>query len=170
MRKRFFLFLLLCNLAGVCCLAQTGELSKRGMKSYKNTCKQLKKEAWKVYDNELSLDDAIMKYYRQLEAGADSVLEMMYSGQARNVNNAYSMAKHRASVGQASRKSLYFKSNTSMLESASSGKSGENESVIHIGNYAHTTENVKSLTPALCLYRTLDDGTTEINLYYLIKY
>lgn len=170
MRRKFFLFLLLCNFAGFCCLAQTGSLSKRGMKSYKNTCKQFKKEAWKVYDSDLSLDDAIMKYYQQLEAGADSVLEMMYSGQARNVNNAYSMAKHRASVGQASRKSLFFKSNTSMLESVSSGKSGENKSEIQIGNYSYTTENVKSLTPALSLYRTLEDGTTEINLYYIIKY
>ena len=170
MRRKFYLLLLLCNLASVYCLAQTGELSKRGMKNYKNTCKQLKKEAWRVYDNDLSLDDAIMKYYLQLEAGADSVLEMMYNGQARDVNKAYSIAKHRASMGQAFRKSLYLKNNTSMLEYASSGKSGENKSEIHISNFAHTTANVKSLTPSLCLYRTLDDGTTEINLYYIIKY
>ena len=167
MRKKICLFLFLCFLGSICCIAQTGNLSKNGLKNYKKTCKQLKKEGWKVYDKALSLDDAMMKYYLQLEAGADSVVEFVVEGQAKNANKAYLQAKHRATFGQAAKKSLYVKGKTSVKES--SDKSGE-MTKIHHSNVAETEQSIKSLSPALSLYRTLKDGTTEINLYYITKY
>ena len=106
MNQRIHLFLFLCFFCTTFCWAQTEKLSKSAMKSYKNECKQLKKEGWKVYDNALSVDEVMMKYYRQLEAGGDSVFVVIGMGHAKNVNTAYNQAKHRASVELASKKGI----------------------------------------------------------------
>lgn len=168
MRKKIFLFLFLCFLGGVCCIAQTGNLSKSSMKNYKKTCKLLKKEGWKVYDKVSSIEDAMMKYYLQLEAGADTVVEFVVTGQAKNANKAYLQAKHRATLGQAAKKSLYVKGSSGVKVSVD--KSGESNTKMHHSNMAETEQTIKSISPTLSLYRTLKDGTTEINLYYITKY
>lgn len=165
MRNKIHLFLLLCVLGSSCCLAKTGELSKNSQKNYKKVCKQFNKEGWKVFDKALSLDDALMQYFIQLENSADSVIYLVTTGQARNVNLAYSQAKHHASVEQASKIGIYVKGSTNFQMFISS----ESKSFLRNTTFTHVEQTIRSLSPALSLYRTLKDGTTEINLYYLIK-
>jgi hypothetical protein len=167
MRNRIYLLLVLLILGGTSCLAKTEGLSKSSQKSYKKECKRLNKEGWKVFDKSISLDEAMLKHFLEMEASADSILEVIVEGQAKNINTAYSQAKHRASVGQASRISVHIKGQTDVQMSIVSDNSAKTR--FRNSTYTHVQQTIKALSPTLSLYRTLKDGTTEINLYYLVK-
>lgn len=162
MKNRIFLFLILCFFGCVCCQAEKENLSKEALKSYKKVCKQLKADGWTVYDKIQSVDDAMMQYYLQLECGADSMQQVIGMGRDKNVNKAYSQARHRACVSQASQKGSNIKVITDMLMSSSSGCS------TYVGTTLHAEQRIKPIAPVVSLCRMLKDGTTEINLYYLI--
>ena len=167
MNKRKYLFFLLCFLGTTLCWAQKGNLTKSTMKSYKNECKQLKKEGWKAYDNALSLDDVMIKYYQQLEAGGDNVFVVTGMGQDKNINKAYSQAKHRASVALASKKGVSVENHTIMKMSVTANGSTSDTRNI---SAAQAEQIIRAQKPAASLCRKLEDGDIEINLYYIIRY
>ena len=162
-KYKIFLILSLCFLCNTCCLSGKEPLSKEASKNYKKVCKQLKQDGWKVFGKEQSLDEAMMQYYLQMETDADSIQQQVVGmGQDKNINIAYSQAKHRATVANATHKGVIIEAFSEMIMSSSSGCSSRFETT------AHTKQIIRSATPVLSLYRTLSDGTTEINLYYFI--
>lgn len=167
MNTRIYLFFLLCTLGGAYCLAETKALSKSSMKNYKNECKQLKKDGWKVFDNASSVDDAMMKYYLKLEAGGENVMTVIGIGQDLNINTAYTQAKHRASVALASKKGVRVENQTIVKMSNSDDGS---TSDIHSMNYAQAEQIIRTQKPVASLCRKQVDGTTEINLFYIIGF
>lgn len=165
MKKRKYLFFLLCFLGTTLCWAQTVNLTKSTMKSYKNECKKLKKDGWKVYENAASVDEAMMEYYCQMEAGGNDVMTVTGIGQDMNVNTAYRQARHRASVALTSQKGVHIESQTTVrMTNSSEGSSSET----HTMNYARAEQIIRGQKPVASLYRKRADGTTEINLYYII--
>ena len=165
--RKTYLLLLLCLIGSSFCWAEPGKLSKSAMKDYKNECKQLKKDGWQVYDKALSVDDAMMKYYQEMEAGGDNVFVVIGMGQAKNVNTAYSQARHRASVTLASKKGVRIENQTIVKMSITSDGSTND---IQNANYAQAEQIIRTQNPVVSLCRKQKDGTTEINLYYIIRY
>ena len=160
MRRRILLSLFVCLLGGSFCLA--GNLSKEAMKSYKKVCKQLKRDGWTTYDKAQSVDEAMMQYYQQMEGSTENVQQVIGMGRDANPNTAYRKAQHSASVAQASQKGVSVKVLTQMIMSSSAGCSTD------VSTFTHTEQNIKVKAPLVSLYRKLKDGSTEINLYYLI--
>ena len=137
------------------------------MKNYRNECKKLKKDGWKVYENTSSVDETMMEYYKQMEAGGEGMITVTGIGQDKDVNTAYRQARHRASVALASRKGVHVESQTVVkMTNSSEGSSSE----IHTMNIAQAEQAIRSQKPVVSLYRKLADGTTEINLYFIIRY
>ena len=161
MKRRILLFLSLCFLAGTCCMA--GNLSKEAAKSYKKVCKQLKRDGWTTYDKAMTLEDAMMQYYLQWDADAGNLQQVIGTGSDKNPNKAYRQAQLNASVAQASQKGITVKVFTQMIMSSSSGTSSDVKSLTQV------EQSVKPVTPTVSLSRKLKDGTTEVNLYYLLK-
>jgi len=159
MKRCFLLSMVLCFLGSACCMA--GNLSKEAIKSHKKVCKQLKKDGWTTYDKVLSLEDAMMQYYLQMEAGADSLQQVIGMGRDMNPNMAYSQARHQASVSRATQKGINIKVFTEAIMSSSEGCSTE------VNTFTHVEQTIKSLKPVVSLCRKMKDGTTEVNLYYL---
>ena len=151
----------LCFLAGTCCMA--GNLSKEASKSYKKVCKQLKRDGWTTYDKAMTLEDAMMQYYLQWDADAGNLQQVIGTGSDKNPNKAYKQAQLNASVAQASQKDITIKVFTQMIMSSSSGTSSD------VNSLTQVEQTVKPVTPAVSLSRRLKDGTTEVNLYYLLK-
>lgn len=151
----------LCFLAGTCCMA--GNLSKEASKSYKKVCKQLKRDGWTTYDKAMTLEDAMMQYYLQWDADAGNLQQVIGTGSDKNPNKAYRQAQLNASVAQASQKGITVKVFTQMIMSSSSGTSSD------VNSLTQVEQTVKPVTPAVSLSRRLKDGTTEVNLYYLLK-
>ena len=151
----------LCFLAGTCCMA--GNLSKEASKSYKKVCKQLKRDGWTTYDKAMTLEDAMMQYYLQWDADAGNLQQVIGTGSDKNPNKAYRQAQLNASVAQASQKGITVKVFTQMIMSSSSGTSSD------VNSLTQVEQSVKPVTPAVSLSRRLKDGTTEVNLYYLLK-
>ena len=154
MKRRILLFLSLCFLAGTCCMA--GNLSKEAAKSYKKVCKQLKRDGWTTYDK-------AMQYYLQWDADAGNLQQVIGTGSDKNPNKAYRQAQLNASVAQASQKGITVKVFTQMIMSSSSGTSSD------VNSLTQVEQSVKPVTPTVSLSRRLKDGTTEVNLYYLLK-
>lgn len=161
MKRRILLFLSLCFLAGTCCMA--GNLSKEAAKSYKKVCKQLKRDGWTTYDKTMTLEDAMMQYYLQWDADAGNLQQVIGTGSDKNPNKAYRQAQLNASVAQASQKGITVKVFTQMIMSSSSGTSSD------VNSLTQVEQSVKPATPTVSLSRRLKDGTTEVNLYYLLK-
>ena len=159
MKRCLFLSLFLCFLGSACCIA--GNLSKEALKSHKKVCKQLKKDGWTTYDKVLPLEDAMMQYYLLMEAGADSLQQVIGMGRDMNPNTAYKQAKHQASVSRATQKGINIKVFTETIMSSSAGCSTE------VNTFTHVEQSLRSLTPVVSLCRKMKDGTTEVNLYYL---
>ena len=151
----------LCFLAGTCCMA--GNLSKEASKSYKKVCKQLKRDGWTTYDKAMTLEDAMMQYYLQWDADAGNLQQVIGTGSDKNPNKAYRQAQLNASVAQASQKGITVKVFTQMIMSSSSGTSSD------VNSLTQVEQTVKPVTPTVSLSRRLKDGTTEVNLYYLLK-
>ena len=151
----------LCFLAGTCCMA--GNLSKEASKSYKKVCKQLKRDGWTTYDKAMTLEDAMMQYYLQWDADAGNLQQVIGTGSDKNPNKAYRQAQLNASVAQASQKGITVKVFTQMIMSSSSGTSSD------VNSLTQVEQSVKPVTPTVSLSRRLKDGTTEVNLYYLLK-
>lgn len=169
MTIRIQLFLLLCCLGRVCCMAEKGVLSKGTLKIYKNECKNLKEEGWKVYDKALSVDEALMQYYQQLEMGGDTVVHVIGTGLSRNVNTAYSKARSHASAQLASMRESQVAAQTTirMSQSTADTEGGNTQFSTNIRTSAEQT--MKALVPVVSLCRTVKDGKTEIRLYYIIN-
>lgn len=167
MNKTIFLSFLLCFLGECSCWAETKILSKSAKKSFKSECKLLKKEGWKVFGNETSVDDALMKYYLQIEADGESVITVIGMGQAPNINTAYTQAQHRASVALASKKGVRVE-NLTVVKTSNTSEGSTNE--VHSMNYAQAEQILRNQEPVTSLYRKKTDGSTEINLYYIIRY
>jgi len=106
----------------------------------------------------------MLNYYRQLEEGADDVQHVIGIGRDKNANRAYSQAEHRASVELAAQKGIHVESRTNTRLSTTSDNSTE------VDNIAQVAQTINSMSPVVSLCRTHEDGTTEINLYYIIKY
>ena len=140
-----------------------GNLSKEASKSYKKVCKQLKRDGWTTYDKAMTLEDAMMQYYLQWDADAGNLQQVIGTGSDKNPNKAYKQAQLNASVAQASQKGITVKVFTQMIMSSSSGTSSD------VNSLTQVEQTVKPVTPAVSLSRRLKDGTTEVNLYYLLK-
>lgn len=140
-----------------------GNLSKEAAKSYKKVCKQLKRDGWTTYDKAMTLEDAMMQYYLQWDADAGNLQQVIGTGSDKNPNKAYRQAQLNASVAQASQKGITVKVFTQMIMSSSSGTSSD------VNSLTQVEQNVKPVTPTVSLSRRLKDGTTEVNLYYLLK-
>jgi len=102
-----------------------------------------------------------MQYYLQMEAGADSLQQVIGMGRDMNPNMAYSQARHQASVSRATQKGINIKVFTEAIMSSSEGCSTE------VNTFTHVEQTIKSLKPVVSLCRKMKDGTTEVNLYYL---
>lgn len=161
MKKRFFLLLSLYILVAPCCMA--GNLSKEAMKSYKKVCKQLKRDGWVTYDKSQTLEDAMMQYYLQMEADAMNLQQAIGMGRDADPNRAYKKAQLNASIAQASQKGIDVKLFSQMIMSSSSGNASE------VNTLTQVEQVIRLVSPVVSLYRSQKDGTTEVNLYYLLK-
>ena len=105
----------------------------------------------------------MMQYYLQWDADAGNLQQVIGTGSDKNPNKAYRQAQLNASVAQASQKGITVKVFTQMIMSSSSGTSSD------VNSLTQVEQSVKPVTPTVSLSRRLKDGTTEVNLYYLLK-
>lgn len=160
------LFFLILTVAGSSAHAGNGKLNKDMQKSYKKECKLLKKEGWKVYDKVQSIEDALMAYYQQMDAGGKDIQHIVTTGRGKQVNQAYSKAQNSAKVQLASMRETKITGETTInMSQSAEGSTNEAQTSIR----SNVEQTVKAFKPLVSLARTLPDGTQEIRLYYLIN-
>ena len=142
-------------------------LSKAMQKAYKAECKQLKKEGWKLDNNTLSVEDAMLEYYQQLDKGGQNVMHIIGFGQSKTANIALQKAMTNARAQWTATQGGNVSGSTTIQisneQSASPTSKQESESTIR----SSSEQVVKGFHPTVSLSRTLPDGTIEVRLYYI---
>lgn len=144
--------------------------SKELQKEYKRVCKELKSNGWKVYGKLQTLEDALKNHFRMLEEGGDSLVSITGLGSAKSANLAARKATNHASTQYASLKgSEIVTTIDSDVETTQVGGEVETKTVFSATNRTSTNQNVKALNPNLTVYRTLKDGTVEMQAFFIIN-
>ena len=157
-------------------LLSTGECfanspkSKMLQKECKRICKQLKSDGWKVYGKLQTLDDALKEHFRLLEEGGDSLLSITGHGSAKSANLAALKAANHATMQYASMKGSEIKGivNT-QIQTAQVSDEVKSQTMFDATHRTTTQQTVKAMSPNLTVYRTLEDGTIEMQAFFLVN-
>lgn len=166
-RSRLVLVLIVCLASMSITVAGKGKNSIQ--KECKKMSKQLSKEGWKVEGRAVSLEEALIKYYEELEKSGSEAQSLVGTGKAKSENQARTKARTSAT-------SEYSRMMDSKVTSEQNVKisnqtvEGETKSSVDFDNTVHaeSQQRVKNLTPKLTLSRKLDDGQTEIRMYFIV--
>ena len=165
------LFLLLWLVDTQATEAGNGKLSKELQKAYKKECKLLKKEGWKVYDNAVTLDAVLLRYYQELERGGEQVQHFVGIGQSKKVNTAYTKARTSALAQLASMRESQIEAMVGIeMYNSEKGDSAASQKDVESQIRSRVEQTIKSLSPVVALCRTLPDGVNEIRLYYIVQF
>ena len=168
--RRLVAILIALFLMGGGCLADTLK-SKVLQKEYKKVCKELKSNGWKVYGKQRTLDEALKEHFQVLEEGGDSLLPITGHGKGKSVNIAVRKATTHAAVQYASMKGSTVESIFgSEIATTQVGDDVETKTVFDAASRTTVNQNIKALTPNLTVYRTLEDGTVEMQSFFLVKH
>lgn len=171
LKKTSWLLLILWCVGTLTAQAGDGKLSKELQKAYKKECKELKKEGWKVYDNPLALDAALLKYYQKLEQDGGQAQHIVGTGQAKKVNTAYTKARTSAMAQLASMRESQVEALVSIeMSNSERGDSATSRKDVESQIRSKVEQTIKSLAPLVTLCRTLPDGMNEIRMYYVVKF
>lgn len=168
--KRFFTILIALFLTQGGSFANTPK-SKELQKECKKICKELKSNGWKVYGKLQTLDDALKEHFRALEEGGDSLLSITGLGSAKSANLAARKATNHATVQYASMKGSQIEGIiTTKIATTQMSDEVKSQTSFDATHRTKVEQNVKALTPNLTVYRTLEDGTIEMQSFFLINH
>ena len=144
--------------------------SKELQKEYKKVCKQLKNDGWKVYGKPQTLDAALEEHFLALEEGSDSLMVITGFGSAKSTDIASRKATTHAAKQYASMKgSDINREITTKIETTQAGDEVATNTSFESAGRTTTQQNVKAFVPHLTLHRTLEDGTVEMQAFFLVK-
>lgn len=150
------------------CLAEKKD--KNLQKECKKMSKQLKAEGWTVHGKAISIEEAMLQYYKELENADADAQTLISRAEAKNINQAMTKAQHHLKAQYAS-----------MLESKVSGeaniqvKNEASDSVVKSDVTFDSTyessvnKKINAIKPNLILTRKKDNGNVEIQMYMIVK-
>ena len=154
------------------CLLGTGTIVAATplQKECKKVTKQLKKEGWQVVDKSQTLEEAMAKYYNELEEGGISVVPVIGNGKSKSFNLAQSKAKSDATAQHAKMKGgeVHRIVETKVENTIKDGKA-TSKTTMDAASQSKTQQNIRAFVPITMLSRTGDDGNVEIRAYYVVN-
>ena len=139
-------------------------------KECKTHTKQLKKEGWTVFGSAKPLEAALTAHYERRELMAEDDILIIGRGTAFNENQARARAHTDAATQYATMCSVGVTGNgTASIENTHEGEDVKTTEVFTSTTQMQTEQNVRGLQPALTLTRKLDDGKSEMMIYYITK-
>ena len=168
--KKFVIILAALFLIDGACFASSPK-TKELQKECKRVCKELKSNGWKVYGKLQTLEEALKDHFRVLEESGDSLLPITGFGSAKSANLAARRATNHATVQYASMKGSMVESTASTTINTTQASDEVTSKTVFDATHRTTTEqNIKAMTPNLTVYRTLADGTVEMQAFFLVKH
>lgn len=150
------------------CLA--GTKTKDIQKECKKMCKQLKAEGWSVYGKAVSLDDAILNYYKEMESTNSEVQTLIGRSEAKNINMAMSKAQHHLKVQYASLLESKITGEVNIQMTNDASDSIAKSDVKFDSTYeSSVNKRIQTFKPNLILTRTKENGNIEIQMYLLVE-
>lgn len=153
---------------GIC--SADGLQDKSLQQEYKRLCKKMKSEGWKVHGRSRALEAALEAHFVALEAGGDSVVAIVGNGRSKSTNTAVNQAINDAKKRYAS----LLGSDIDIQRESKEENRNENGKVTTTSTFASdsqttTKQNVKGFEPTMTVRRTLEDGTIEMQVYYVVR-
>jgi hypothetical protein len=138
-------------------------------KECKAKCKELRAQGWTVYNQEVTLDDAVTAFYQKIEVQGDSTMQVVGTGEHRDAHTAQRKAYMQAARQLAGMKGTRVsgRMKTDMRNEAA-GDSVTSVTTHDSSFESSTQQTVKSLEPALTLSRPLSNGNTEVQMFFLV--
>ena len=166
--KRILLLAVTLYLCGsICCMADPPVLDKALEKECRQFTRQLQKEGWHVWDLSEPLVTAVKKYFEKIGSSDEEMLSVVGYGESKHPVTAQKKAVINAKAQHAASKGSLVSSHFSSTEQVDS--TGTDSQVQVLSIQSSSSSKVKLPQPSLSIYRTRDDGITEVRLYYLIK-
>ena len=150
--------------------ALAGDLDKATRKECRKTVDRLVKEGWSVFGRQCTVEEAMTAHYLALGESNHEAQWIEGSGKDRDVNRAVRKSQKDAAVMHASSKGREVKGRMEAKLAGSTSADGTTESTELSASFQSKTDQVvKSLTPSVILYRTLDDGMVEVRSLFIVK-
>lgn len=153
------------------CLAQTPhvELSKRMQKECKRQVRLLQRDGWTVWGNPASLSEAMNDHYRVLEQAGLGATVVEGRGASKNQNVALQKARNNAAVQYAALRESRVESETNTSIVNKEGAEAETQIRVEQHSTSSSEQHIKNMQPTVSLCRTLDDGTFEVRIFFVVK-
>jgi len=152
-------------------LAQTPhvELSKRMQKECKRQVRLLQRDGWTVWGNPVSLSEAMNDHYRVLEQAGLGATVVEGRGASKNQNVALQKARNNAAVQYAALRESRVESETNTSIVNKEGAEAETQIRVEQHSTSSSEQHIKNMQPTVSLCRTLDDGTFEVRIFFVVK-
>ena len=168
MMKRILLLVVTLYLYGsVCCMADPPVLDKALEKECRQFTRQLQKEGWHVWDLSEPLVTAVRNYFGIIGSSDEDMLSVVGYGESKHPATAHKKAVMNAKTQHASSKGTIVNSHFAGTEQTD--MSGSDSQTQVLGMQSSTIGKIKLPDPSLSIFRTRDDGITEVRIYYLIE-
>lgn len=130
--------------------------------------KQLKDEGWKVFGSGKTIKEALDTHYRTLSQSNDRLMSIEGHAKAKDVNLAVRKAQYQAAQQYASMLETRVEGTTETHLSNSQDSHASSDIDFKTNFKSRTEQNVRSLSPTVVFYRTLDDERVEVWSLYLV--
>lgn len=135
-------------------------------KETKKVAKMLKEGGWLVFGSDKTIKESLDVHYRLLSESGGNLMPIEGYGKAKDLNVAVRKSQRSATQQYASMRETKVEG---MTQTKISNTDGEQSQMSFDSNYQSSVEQVvKSLTPTVVFYRTLDDGTVEVRAFFLV--
>lgn len=166
--KRILLLILTLYLYGIaCCMADSPVLNKPLEKECRQFTRKLQTEGWHVWDLAEPLVPAVRKYFEIIGSSDKDFLSVVGYGTSSHPATAKKKAEINAKTQHASSKGTLVNSHYYATEQTDS--LGAENQVQVLGTQTSTSNKIGLPKPALSIYRAMENGETEVRLYYLIE-
>jgi hypothetical protein len=135
-------------------------------KESKKVSKKLKEGGWQVFGTNKTIRESLDVHYRLLGESEGNLMPIEGYGKAKDVNVALRKSHRSAAQQYASMRETKVEG---VIQTKISNTDGEKSETSFDSNYQSSVEQVvKSLTPTVVFYRTLDDGSVEVRAFFLV--
>ena len=151
-------------------MASDQNTEKAIRKECKKRSKQMEKEGWRVYNQTLSLEQALADYELKRSDGFGDSYSIIASGTASSERSAISKAETDAKAQRLRMEHESKVDNTTTVNQVNVQRGDSVKSITEIRS--ETADNakakIKPMRPELTLIRKTDKGMTEVRMYYII--
>ena len=138
-------------------------------KECKRQVRILQRDGWTVWGNPASLSEAMNDHYRVLEQAGLGATVVEGRGASKNQNVALQKARNNAAVQYAALRESRVESETNTSIVNKEGAEAETQIRVEQHSTSSSEQHIKNMQPTVSLCRTLDDGTFEVRIFFVVK-